>query len=155
MATTRAARVVGVLAVAVAIGGCDDVQQHVYSGYLFDPVNDCVSGTSTAIDVVPGAATGNTCAPVCLVDGAGNVYVSPVCGPYPSGTTAEGADAGDPCTAALAAYDQADGGGICGNGGAADAGVDATEAGGAAGDAAGTVDAADAGEAGRSDAARD
>lgn len=122
MATKRAARLLGVLAVAATPFGCDDVQQHVYSGYLFDPVNDCVSATSTTIDLVPGAATGNTCDPVCLVDGAGNVYVSPVCGPYPPGTTAESSDAGDPCTAALAAYDRADGGGICGNGGGVDAG---------------------------------
>lgn len=110
---------------AAALGGCDDVSQHVYSGFLFDPVNDCVSGSSNTIDVVPGASTGNTCDPVCLTTGSGAVYVSPVCGPYPSGTTVEAADAAtgasDPCTAALAAYDE-DGGGICGNGGGEDAG---------------------------------
>jgi hypothetical protein len=135
-------------ALAVAVAACDDVQQHVYSGFLFDPVNDCVSATSTAIDVVPGASTGNTCAPVCLTTSSGAVYVSPVCGPYPSGTTVEAADAatgaGDPCTAALVAYDEADGGGICGNGVAVDAGDGGTEG--------GEGGPADAGEGGASDA---
>jgi hypothetical protein len=133
---------------AVAEAGCDDVQQHVYSGFLFDPVNDCVSGTSTPIDVVPGASTGNTCAPVCLTASSGAVYVSPVCGPYPSGMTVEAADAAtsasDPCRAALAAYDEADGGGVCGNGPAVDGG----DAGGDAGDATIAADAGDGGEAG-------
>jgi hypothetical protein len=141
-----------VLAAAAAVAGCDDVQQHVYSGFLFDPVNDCVSGTSTAIDVVPGAATGNTCAPVCLTASSGALYVSPVCGPYPSGTTVEAADAavdaGDPCKAALAAYDAADGGGVCGN----VSPVDGGDAGGDAADAAGTTDS---GDGGRSDSGRD
>jgi hypothetical protein len=143
-----------VLAAALA-AGCDDVQQHVYSGFLFDPVNDCVSGTSNTIDVVPGPSTGNTCKPVCLTTSSGAVYVSPVCAPYPSGTTAEAADAatgaGDPCKAALAAYDAPDGGGICGSGGADgadDAAVDAPDSGA-------TVDAADAGDGGRSDAGGD
>ncbi len=126
MRARSAACVVAALAVARAVAGCDDVKQHVYSGYLFEPVNNCVSGTSTPIGVVPGAATGNTCGPVCLTASSGAMYVSPVCGPYPSGTTVEAADAttgaGDPCTAALAAYDGANGGGICGNGGAVDAG---------------------------------
>jgi hypothetical protein len=142
-----APRVFAALAVAGAVAaGCDDVQQHVYSGFLFDPVNDCVSGTSTPIDVVPGPSTGNDCAPVCLTASSGAVYVSPVCSPYPSGTTVEATDAatgaGDPCTAALAAYDEADGGGICGNVGPVD--------GGDAGDAGNAVDAADGGEAGGS-----
>jgi hypothetical protein len=148
-------RVAWVFAVAAVVAGCDDVQQHVYSGFLFDPVNDCVSGTSTAIDVVPGASTGNTCAPVCLTASSGAVYISPVCGPYPSGTTVEAADAstgaGDPCTAALAAYDEADGGGICGNGGPVDGG----DAGGDASDAGSGLDANDGGEAGRIDGGTD
>ena len=146
------------LAVAVAIAGCDDVQQHVYSGFLFDPVNDCVSGTSTAIDVVPGASTGNNCAPVCLTASSGAVYVSPVCGPYPSGDTVEPADAatgaGDPCKAALAAYDAADGGGVCGNGGALDAG-DAGDASGDAGDAGIAGEAGGSGEGGKNDGGSD
>lgn len=144
---------IGALSVAAAVAACDDVQQHVYSGYPFDPVNDCVSGTSTAIDVVPGASTGNTCNPVCLTSSSGAVYVSPVCGPYPSGTTVEALDAatgaGDPCTAALAAYDEADGGGICGNGGGADAG-DA-----AASDTGDGASGPDGGDGGRSDGGSD
>jgi len=147
--------VLAVLAAAMAAAGCDDVQQHVYSGFAFDPVNDCVSGSSTAIDVVPGASTGNTCAPVCLTASSGVVYVSPVCGPYPSGTTVEAADAatatGDPCKAALAAYEEADGGGICGNGGAVDAG----DAGGDAGDAGIAGEAGGSGEGGRNDGGGD
>ena len=151
-----AARCAAFALLAAALGGgCDDVQQHVYSGFLFDPVNDCVSGTSNTIDVVPGPSTGNTCKPVCLIASSGAVYVSPVCGPYPSGATAEAADAGDPCTAALAAYDQADGGGICGNGGAdgGDAGGDSGSADAAEGG--GAADAADAGDGSRSDAGSD
>jgi hypothetical protein len=141
------------------------VQQHVYSGFLFDPVNRCVSATSTAIDVVPGAATGNSCRPVCLTATSGAVYVSPVCGPYPSGTTVEAADAaigaGDPCTAALAAYDQADGGGVCVTAGAVDGGGDGAVDGGGDGggdggsDAADAASATDSGDGGRNDGGRD
>jgi hypothetical protein len=108
-----AAAVAAVAAVAIAAAagtGCDDPSQHVYSGQLYDPQAQCVSGSSSALDVIAGAATGDTCAPACLVAlvASSQVYVSTVCPPYPPAFTVEAADAtsgvSDPCAAALAAF---------------------------------------------------
>jgi hypothetical protein len=67
----RAAALTGVAASARAVtaeaAACDDPSQHVYSGQLFDPQAECVEGSSTELDVIGGAATGDTCAPACLV----------------------------------------------------------------------------------------
>jgi hypothetical protein len=66
----RAAALAGVAAVAIAAAAtgtaCDDPGGHVYSGQLFDPQAQCVEGSS-ALDVINGAATGDNCAPACLV----------------------------------------------------------------------------------------
>jgi hypothetical protein len=110
----RATAFAGVAAIAIAttvgVAGpvaCDDPSQHVYSGQLFDPQAQCVESSSTGLDVIGGAATGDTCAPACLV-ASSQVYVSTVCPPYPPAFTVEAADAtagaSDPCTAALAAF---------------------------------------------------
>jgi hypothetical protein len=118
---------------AVAVCACDNPSVHVYSAQAYDPQGQCVEPSSTALDVISGAATGNDCAPTCIV-GSAQVYVSTVCPPYPPGYGVEAADAGlassDPCSAALAAFAAgttcgaaADGG--PGDGGGADAPADA------------------------------
>jgi hypothetical protein len=92
---------------SAAIAACEDPGVHVFSGQLFDTQGQCVDPSSTALDVISGAATGNNCAPACLV-ASSQVYVSTVCPPYPPGFSVEGADAAmdpaDPCTGALAAF---------------------------------------------------
>jgi hypothetical protein len=129
-----ARRVLGACAAATAVCGCDNPSVHVYSGQLFDTQGQCVLPTSTALDVVSGAATGNSCSAACLV-GSSQVYVSTVCPPYPAGYGVETQDAGlaasDPCAAALTAFaagttcGASSDGGASDDGGATDAPADA------------------------------
>jgi hypothetical protein len=125
-----------VAAIALAMGGaCDDVKQHIYTAHAYNATNDCFA-PSTALDVISGDTTGDNCAPECLVDSNGNVFVSTVCAPYPQGFTTEAqVDAStDPCAPALAAWSR---GSFCGpDGSAPDAAPDATTD-GAGDDAAG------------------
>jgi hypothetical protein len=131
---TAARAVLGACAAAAALCGCDNPGVHVYSGQLFDMQGQCVQPTSTALDVVSGAATGNACPAACLV-GSTQVYVSTVCPPYPAGYNVETLDAGlvasDPCSVALTAFaagmtcGAAGDGGTGDDGGAADAPADA------------------------------
>mgnify|MGYP001237919890 CR=1 FL=1 len=108
---TRGARATGARACAIALGlaaaACEDPGVHVFSAQLYDTTGQCVAPSSTALDVIGGAATGDNCAPACLVESS-QVYVSTVCPPYPGGYSVEAADAAtdasDPCTAALAAF---------------------------------------------------
>lgn len=122
------------LAVFVAIAACDDVQEHIFTGHLYESQNACLD-PSTAIDVVTGEATGNKCAPACLVSGA-NVYVSTQCPPYPPtyALDLDASDDADPCVAALQDWDAQT---LCG-----------VDAGGKGGDGSAAGEAGDAGDAG-------
>jgi hypothetical protein len=95
------------VAIAAASSACHDPGEHIYSGQLFDSQAGCVAASPSALDVIAGAATGDTCAPACLV-ASSQVYVSRECPPYPPGFSVEAADAtsgaSDPCAAALAAF---------------------------------------------------
>jgi hypothetical protein len=118
------------IALGLAVSACEDPGVHVFSAQVYDTAGQCVDPSSTALDVINGKATGDNCAPACLVQST-QVYVSTQCGPYPQGYTVEAADAAtdaaDPCTAALAAFTA---GTTCGAGddgggdGAADSGTD-------------------------------
>jgi hypothetical protein len=105
--SAAARRVVGACAAALAVCACDNPSVHVYSAQAYDPQGHCVEPSSTALDVISGAATGNDCPATCIV-GSGQVFVSVVCPPYPPGYGVETADSGidpsDPCSGALAAY---------------------------------------------------
>jgi hypothetical protein len=126
------------VAIAAAGAACHDPGEHVYSGQLFDPQARCVAAAPSALDVLAGAATGDSCAAACLV-ASSQVFVSRGCPPYPPGFSVEAADAttgaSDPCAAALEAFAA---GTTCG----ADA---ATESGPAGAEGSAPVDASDAG----------
>jgi hypothetical protein len=109
-----------------AVTSCDDVGVHILSGELYDPALACL-GPTAGVDVVQGGATGDNCAPTCLVATSGDssfVYVTTTCPPYPGDYTSESSsqatDPSDPCTGAFAAY-VAEAGcppvGTCGDGG--------------------------------------
>jgi hypothetical protein len=141
----------------LAVGGCDDVSVHIYTGQLYEAANACLD-PSTAIDVVSGGATSTQCTPVCLVGPATTsppVYISTVCPPYPGAYFAEteadidggldaAANATDPCVPAFIAYDQGascvstgspDGGDAASGGDSSGGGGDATMTGDSGADA--------------------
>ncbi len=96
------------LAVAGSWLGCsDDVRSHVYTGRQFDEGRHCLDDLQS-IDVVAGPQPETPCAPVCVASegteaGAGILYVSTMCPPYPIYPYDSDAG-GDPrCAEALAA----------------------------------------------------
>jgi hypothetical protein len=147
------------LSATLAIASCDDVNLHILSGQLYDPINACVQ-PSAGIDVVPGEATGDACDPVCLTATSGTssfVYVTTMCPPYPVDYTTESqaaaTDPSDPCTGAFAAYNA---GTICApataGGGCAEGGTTGDDSGGmATGDDSGGSSGCASSEAGGDD----
>ena len=138
----------------LVVASCDAADVHILTGQLYDAAAACV-GQSSGVDVVQGAATGDSCNPSCLTVTSGDamsVYVTTVCPPFPGDYTVEAEDAatgaGDPCTGAFAAYaayedsgvtcpvTEGDGGEEAGDDGGGPVGDAGTDGGGdAAGDA--------------------
>jgi hypothetical protein len=97
---------VGVAALVASAYACDDnPQSHVYIAALYQPASSCF-GPSTSLGQVDTPDGDLDCAPTCLVlvhPGATNdVYVSTMCGPYPSAYDTSQTDPG--CPPALAAW---------------------------------------------------
>ncbi|HEY3816533.1 MAG TPA: hypothetical protein VGL81_05145 [Polyangiaceae bacterium] len=99
-----------VVPAVLAVASCDEADVHILTAQLYDPSAACV-GASDGVDVVNGPATGDSCSPTCLTIAEGDanaVYVTTVCPPFPGDYSVEGedagAEAGDPCPGAFAAY---------------------------------------------------
>jgi len=93
------------LALLFAAAACDGATSHVYGGDKLD-TKGCLDPYS-AIDVIDGPSTGQSCAPVCIVDPSGPfTYASTDCAPYPVGFDQSGTAAS--CATALAALARKD-----------------------------------------------
>lgn len=113
---TRARRVpaglgLTLLAAAVVVA-CSGQGSHVVQGRRYAEARDCMEAV-TAIDVVEGADTGQSCAPTCLsgtsplvAEGGVAVYVSTQCPPLPA--TFDLTQDTPACTLALAAFERED-----------------------------------------------
>jgi hypothetical protein len=133
--------IVGAAIVLACAYACDSSpQSHVYVASLYEPSQGCF-GPSQSLGYVDTGEGDLDCAPTCLVgtsaaDGPPPVYVSTMCGPYPSQFDSTQTNA--TCPAALALWASAGGAGACATGD--DAGGDAAEDTGAAGDATSPAD---------------
>jgi hypothetical protein len=100
--------------------GCDsDAQSHVYVASLYEADSNCLE-PSTSLGFIDTPNGDLDCAPTCIVfppspaiGGNERVYVSSMCGPYPTNADVSGTDPG--CPAALAAW-AAGGPGSCESG---------------------------------------
>ena len=97
---------VGVLALIAWAGACDDgAESHVYVAAPYDASADCF-GASTSLAQIDTPNGDLDCAPTCLVvaetNGSNAIYVSTMCGPYPSAYNTSQTDPG--CAPALAAW---------------------------------------------------
>jgi hypothetical protein len=105
----RGVLALGVMACLGAVAfapACDEARSHIFIGRVYDPLHGCVD-PSQGIDVVDGPGpNAGTCAPVCVVDPAGDVAITGMCPPYPAEDTVEGLDGGldSVCTLAMAIY---------------------------------------------------
>jgi hypothetical protein len=80
---------------------CDSSpESHVYVAAPYDPTNDCF-GASASLAYVDTSSGSLDCAPTCIVFD-GRVYVSTMCGPYPS--TSDSSQINPDCPAALLAW---------------------------------------------------
>lgn len=94
------------VALALAAVGCDDApESHVFVAAPFVPDAGCF-GLSVSVAFVDTADASLDCAPVCLVAPATGgplaVFVTTMCGPYPTGYDTSQSDA--TCQQALAAW---------------------------------------------------
>jgi hypothetical protein len=96
------------IAIATALSAaCDGPESHVYVAMPYEPSRDCLDpSTSLAIIDTPDGSL--DCAPTCLVlpappaVGSEQVYVSTMCGPYP--TDFDDSQTDPLCAPALAAF---------------------------------------------------
>jgi hypothetical protein len=155
---------------------CDTgATQHDYLAELYEPANACLE-PSKVIDTIQTPEGSLLCAPTCLVQtlpgGSGeNVYVSTMCGPYPSfvdtsqtdpncpaaiAAYAAGCACGSPCPAADAGGDGSGDGAVTGDDGGGDDSVTSEGGDDTSGDDGSGNDSSDSsGDDGPSDAAAD
>jgi hypothetical protein len=91
---------------ALAAVSCQDRPVHLFGGYPYDPVGNCLD-PAEVIDVVAGA-DGGTCPVVrCWEDSCGGIFVTDTSCDDPPGYTDLTDAASGPCVKALAAYAEA------------------------------------------------
>lgn len=119
---------VGVALVFLGGARCDPPLTHVLIGQQYQ-ASGCLAASSS-VDIVDGPAPVGICAPTCVVDPLGNIYVTQMCAPYPPLDTIESADTGpDPtCSMALDAFGAGTACGADAGAGSADASADAADA---------------------------
>ncbi len=98
-----AAGVAALLVALVAAHACSNNVDHVFGGYAYDPVNDCLY-TSGAVDVVAGPDPGPCSMLRCWMSPGGLVYVTDEACDAPPDYQDETKDGSGPCVKALAAY---------------------------------------------------
>jgi hypothetical protein len=103
---TRAALIAlaGALLVVLVANACESRPIHVFGGYAFDPVNDCLD-PACAVDVVAGLDTGPCPIVRCWLSSTGIAYItSTACDAPPDYTDDTRNPASAICVKALAAY---------------------------------------------------
>jgi hypothetical protein len=104
-ASSKPAGTIALIFLGVLSGGagCDEPGPRIYTAMAYEPGGMCLDNYAP-LGRVESVDLAGTCSPVCLSDGAGQLYVSTVCPPYPDGfTPVDIRSAG--CASALAALD--------------------------------------------------